>query len=381
MWSRKSLVSIVVTLVSCETTVVVPDPAPVVWTGRRIEIATNGRALECGGSRAFLDRFADALIDEQGLEVEEGRKARIYLLTPEELEDLEFCPSGTVCGYGRFAYTDQALDKHELVHAVRGAAYGTELPAPSLFEEGLATLYGGSRGRREAEGRDVLAGLAAAEDGVNGRISTRWYPVGADFMDFLARRSSYRVLSEFLEGLVSATKPADVAASFEEFFGSSLDDAVESFQADFPDCTEISRTRLLVECAREPLLFDEYGRLEPVFDLRCDDEQVLGPFGGKMWRTFTFEVDTSTSIRFRAPYDAEGDDLSLACPRTDLQVVDCERGCLADPELYVPWWSGANGPASFVQETRQFEPGRYVVRLSRDVDDPGPVCADIELES
>ncbi|MEM6294575.1 MAG: hypothetical protein AAGA54_25095 [Myxococcota bacterium] len=367
-------------LASCETTVVVPDPAPVVWSGRRVEIATNGSAVECGGSRAFLDRFAGALIDEQGLELEDEQKARIYLLTPEELEELEFCPPGTVCGYGRFAYTDQALDKHELVHAVRGAAYGAELPGPTLFEEGLATLYGGSRGPGEAEERDVFAGLDAAEDGLNGRVSTRWYPVGADFMDFLARTSSYRVLSEFLEDLVGASQSGDVAVPFEERFGASFDESVVRFQTDFPVCTEISRTRLLVECAEDPLPFDENGRLEPVFDLHCDDDKVLGPFEGKMWRTFTFEIETSQPIHFQAPYGVEGDDLSAACPRTELEVVDCERGCLADPELYVPWWSGANGPASFTQETRQFEPGRYVVRLSRDVDDPGPACAEIELE-
>ena len=144
----------------------------------------------------------------------------------------------------------------------------------------------------------------------------------------------------------------------------------------YPACTRASRTRFLVEGAQGPIPFDK-GRMEPTFDLDCDGEFTLGPLDGKMWTSFTFEVEEATNLRLQAPFATDSDDLALACPSTELEVIDCARGCLADPDLYIPWWSGANGPGSFTDETRAFQPGRYLVRLSRDVDDPGPSCVRI----
>lgn len=364
-------------LAGCQDPAAIPDPAPLVWSGEWIEIATHGQVLECGGSRAFLDRFAGAVAQEQGLELDEP--PRIYLLTPDELRDLGFCPPGTTCAYDRFVYTDAALDKHELVHALRGAAFGASLPGPSLLEEGLATLYGGQRGRVDEIDRDVYAGLTSAADGLRGQMpTTDWYPVGADFLGFLARDSSYPDVVSFVDELEDATTVDDVAERFEAHYGVTMDSAITEFREDYPACTRTSRTRFLLECAEEPTPFDN-GHMEPTFDLECGAETTLGPLDGEMWTTFTFEVDEATELRFRAPL-ANGGDLADACPGTKLDVFDCDRGCLADPDLYVPWWSGANGPPSFVDETRAFGPGRYLVRLSRDVDDPGPVCVSIETE-
>ena len=365
-------------LPGCQDPSVIPDPAPVVWSGEWIEFATHGHVLECGGSRAFLDRFAGAVAQEQGLEFDDP--PRIYLLTPDELRDRGFCPPGTTCAYGRFLYTDAALDKHELVHALRGSAFGPYLPGPSLFEEGLATLYGGQRGRVDEMDRDVYPGLTAAADGLRGQMTTSdWYPVGADFLGFLAQDSSYADVASFVDELCDATTVGDVTEHFEVHYGVPMDSAVTEFREDHPACTRTSRTRFLIECAEEPTPFDN-GRMEPTFDLECDAETALGPLDGKMWISFTFEVDEATDLRFQAPNANENGDLVLACPDTDLEVIDCDRGCLADPDLYVPWWSGANGPASFVDETRAFQAGRYLVRLSRDVHAPGPACVRITTE-
>ena len=156
----------------------------------------------------------------------------------------------------------------------------------------------------------------------------------------------------------------------------TFDSAVAEFRESYPACTRASRTRFLVECAQDPIPFDN-GRMEPTFDLDCDGEFTLGPLDGKMWTSFTFEVEEAINLRLQTPFATDSDDLALACPSTELEVIDCDRGCLADPDLYIPWWSGANGPGSFTDETRAFQPGRYLVRLSRDVDDPGPSCVRI----
>ncbi len=208
--------------------------------------------------------------------------------------------------------------------------------------------------------------------------TTDWYPVGADFLGFLAQDSSYPDVVSFVDELEDATTVDDVAKHFEAHYGVPMDSAITEFREDYPACTRDSRTRFMIECTEDPLPF-ENGQMQPTFDLQCGAEATLGPLDGEMWTTFTFEVDEATDLRFRAPL-ASGGDLARACPGTKLDVFDCDRGCLADPDLHVPWWSGANGPASFVDETRAFRPGRYLVRLSRDADDPGPVCVSIETE-
>lgn len=212
-------------LSSCQSSPIVPDPAPVIWSGTWVEIATHGEALECGGSRAFLDQFAGAVAREQGLELD--APARIYLLTPNELEAVEVCPPGTTCSYDRFVYTDVGLDKHELVHGLRGAAFGPSLPGPRLFEEGLTTLYGGQRGRVDEKSRDVYEGLGATTDGLRGRMTTTdWYPVGADFLGFLAQQSSHPDVASFVAELDDATTVDEVAEQFQVHFGAAFDSAV-----------------------------------------------------------------------------------------------------------------------------------------------------------
>lgn len=358
-----------------------PDPAPVVWSGEWIEIATNGGVRECGGSREFLDRFASRVIEDQGLDIPPGERARLYVLTPEELRELGFCPPGTVCSYGRFAYTDVAIDKHETVHAVRGLRYGPRLVGPTFFEEGLATLYGKRGTVVDDQPRDVYAALDAPADGLRGWMPTRWYPVSADFLGFLSHESSLAEIVWLVEHLENANTVGDVAETVEAQTGESLDSLAARFEQDYPACSPVSRTRYVVECEQNPMVFDEFGQLEPMAELSCEMDNVLGPLDGRMWTSFTFSVEQEGDIQFRAPLADGGSDQPLAskCPGTELEVVDCDRGCLADPNLYVPWWKGLNGPGSFDDEVRHFLPGKYLVRLSREVDDPGLACVGIRL--
>lgn len=80
-----------------------------------------------------------------------------------------------------------------------------------------------------------------------------------------------------------------------------------------------------------------------------------------MWRSFTIEVITPGRYRFTngiSPFDFQ------------LEVVDCDRGCLTDVDIAV------QSPGTIFDQP-ELSAGRYLVRLSREVDAPGRAGIDI----
>lgn len=344
-----------------------PDPAPVVWSGSRVEVATHGTVLECAGSRAYLDAFAERVIDELGIESGEGQRARIYLLEPDELDALGFCPPDARCVYADRVYTDLAVDKHELVHALRGLEYGNSLPGPIFFEEGLATLYEDDD-VGTPEDRDVLLGLESGSQGLRGRLELWWYGLAAEFVAFLSRDESMQSVARFLDSAAGAETLVDLERVFEEHFDGSLEAAAERYDEETPRCTPFGRTRHIVECEEEPLPIPA----EVSFDLSCAAEGVVGPMDGTIWRSFTFEVEDDALLLLRTPLEGESPFMQPRCSGFTMQVTDCDRGCVSEIDIAEP-----REGEDEVEEALNFSPGRYVVRLSRPVDDPGEACVEI----
>lgn len=327
-----------------------PDPAPVVWVGEHIELATNGEAVACGGSWEYLDAFVGAALGEMGLAA--GEPSRYYLLTPEELEALDFCPPGTRCAEDGLVYTDRAIDTHELLHAVRHTAVAFPLPGARFFEEGLAVMYQ-QHPRPLGPDRDVIAALESTP-GLQGSLPGEHYGLAGHFTRFLAVEHGIEAVVAFVDDQAGIQTIDDLDTLFADHFHESLYTAVERYRSDYPSCSHLARTRHVVECTQPPV--------EPVdraihmsYELACDAPDVLGPIDGRMWRSFTFDVtEAGTYDLYNAtmPFDFT------------MEIIDCDRGCLG------PDWRTEGG--SFFTSP-DLEVGRHLVRLSRAMDSPGRV--------
>jgi len=362
----RSITALAFALAACETASP-PDPAPVIWTGRRVELASNGGLTMCGGTAEYLDAFAVALIDDLDLDVGPDERARVYLLSEEELEALEFCPPGARCVYEDFVYTDVVVENHELVHAVRGIQYGENLPGPTFFEEGLATMYMHDGFELPSE-RDLSEGLTSASNGLRGRLSAWWYGLGGDFVLFLARGWGMSSIADTINGLSHANTVEDVDRAFLESLGTSFGEAALQYESEVPRCSKFARTRHLVECAQDPLQLPA----SVDFELECGSPSVIGPLDGVMWQTFTFEVEEEELLLLRPPETGEPPFQQPGCDGFTLQVTDCERGCLDDIDIQRP----RDGDDA-IEDAAVFKPGRYVVRLGRPVDHPGRACLEV----
>jgi hypothetical protein len=328
-----------------------PDPAPVVWVGEHIEVATNGEAVACGGSWEYLDAFVGAALGEMALQAE--GPFRYYLLTPDELEAVNdpWMPVGSRHARGRRVYTNVAVDTHELVHAIRHDAVRNPLPGVTFFEEGLAVMYQ-QDARPLYPDRDVMAALRSISD-LRAYMPGEHYGLAGHFTRFLASEHGIEPVVAFVDDQVEVGTVDDIEALFAEHFGESLGAAVERYPSVYPSCSHLARTRHVVECTQPPV--------EPVdqaihmsYELACDDPDVLGPADGRMWRSFTFDVTEAgrySLVNIFPPHDFT------------LELVDCERGCLGS--------TSSPPEGGTIYATPDLEPGRYLVRLSRTVDAPG----------
>lgn len=335
----------------CSEPFVPPDPAPVVWVGEHVELATHGEVDECGGSREYIDAFVGAVLDDMGLEAE--GKVRYYLLTDDELDEVGLEPRNARHALDGRVYTNVTVDTHELTHAARHLAVGFPPPGVTFFEEGLAALYQIDSLPLDPD-RDVMAALRSVSD-LRDNMEYEHYGVAGHFTSFLVSEHGIEPVVAFVDDQAGVTTLAQLETLFAEHFSESLEGAIERYRSDYPSCFHLARTRHPVECSRPPVEPDEDGYINIRYDLTCDDPEALGPVGGWMWRSFTFDVTR-----------ADGYDVSNAIMPFDFtaELVDCARGCDGS---YT--WSDT-GVFLWAPD---LEPGRHLVRFTRPVEQPGPV--------
>lgn len=340
-----------------------PDPAPVVWTGDNIEFATRGDVAQCGGSLRFMDDFVGRVLGEMDLESEV--LPRIYLVPDEVLDDL--CDYER-CSWAHNVYTNQGVDTHELVHALRSSTDADEvnLPGISFFEEGLAVLYQHDT-HHVLHGQDVEEALSI--NPINEKIGVREYGIAGHFSRYLSDTVSTARLADFVGEQGGATTLADITHIYEEKFDESLEAASVRYQAEYPPCESFAVARHPVECAQDPIPFSE-GRFELNFDLSCSDDDAIGPFHDRMWKTFTFDIEEEQELWIRSPQDDIG---FVTCRDFKIELIDCNLGCTG-PHGVSPNEEQGDSPDDWPNTGGLLGPGRYLLRLSRPVDNPGPVC-------
>jgi hypothetical protein len=344
--------------VGCVEERTLPDPAPVVWVGERLELATNGEMMECGGNREYLDAFVGAALDDMGLETD--TPIRYYLLTPEELREASdgWALLGARFASRNHAYTNVAVDTHELVHAIRHAAIGYPLPGVTFFEEGLAVMY-----QKDWESlgssRDVMEALHATP-GLREYMPFEHYGTAGHFTQFLSGEHGVEAVAAYVGDQAGARNVEDLEVLFADRFGEPLAVEAQRYREEYPRCRHLARTRHVVECSQPPVQRGEHA-INVSYELACDDPDVLGPVDGRMWRSFTFDITTAGGYSLMngiMPFDFS------------IELVDCDRGCLGIDD-----WTDYGA----FYWTPHLEPGRYLVRLSREIDSPGRVGVSIGL--
>ena len=202
--------------------------------------------------------------------------------------------------------------------------------------------------------RDVMAALRSVSD-LRDLMDSKHYGVAGHFTSFLVSEHGIENVVAFVDDQGGVNTIAQLDALFIQHFGEGLERAIERYRSDYPSCFHLARTRHPVECSRPPIEPDEDGYINFRYDLTCDDPEALGPVGGWMWHSFTFDVTR-----------ADGYDVSNAIMPFDFtaELVDCERGCggsytWSDTGIFL--WAP------------DLEPGRHLVRFTRPVEQPGPV--------
>jgi hypothetical protein len=307
----------------------------------------------CGGTLAYMDRFAERYLAESS----DGGLSRpiVYsYLTSGMIETPELCGSSSACTRSGHVYADNSVHTHEMVHALRDLQSGASREVP-FFEEGIAQLHYDV----SVQWADEFS-IADIPEHIDMPPSADLYDRAAHLLAYLADVSSWRVTEHLVD---SAADMQDAAALDEVLMATVGIDAaeLESDYSVYPRCSPLARARLLVECNEAPVPWTEAPWAATPFiveggaDFDCSSPVAIGPRAGRFWRSYTVDVPHSGSYRLELD------------ERTgmQIQIVVCDLACAGDPD------SSHEGPN--LDTVLSLSTGRHILRASRAMDDPGPI--------
>jgi hypothetical protein len=319
----------------------------------------------CEGSIDFTESFIGEIAGQlpEGLALSEP--VTVQYVTGETLDQEDPCGiPGLKCASRGHAYTTDAVDLHELVHAVRELAYAGHVPGPAVLEEGLAVLFS-SDAQVFPAGHLDLGELDHI--GLDDPLSGPDYPRAGHFVSYLATVLGMLPLVEFVgaaEGLEVVDDYASIyAASTQRDWNADL-----AAYSDYPACELYELAHRPVECGDDTgAVVLEEGTAHTLVDLSdfgCGHEQGIGPVLGRVWAYAVVDVpDVADTTWFLDLVVDLPDDSGF-----EVQVVSCEGGCASG-------FTGFRSSERDLFEAIEFSPGRSIVRFSQDV---GAV-SDIEI--
>jgi hypothetical protein len=293
-------------------------PPPVVWEGAHLAYRTDeDPSALCGGTFEYLDGVVGYLATRFG----DSEAFVDYSWVPDGPDP--YCPEGTYgCAKLRRAYSVFPVHQHEVVHAVRGgtdARRSSQRLAYQPLEEAIAELYGDDW---PIGGEPALAtrALLEARD-----LDSVEYVAAGHFASYL--RATFGEAALLQLGDVSRFDDDEDAflSDFVAVFGVSLDDALESYTAEYPVCDKSSYRDDGFECSGDatalPTTLGE--RVDLDRSLSCDDPHVIGPRLGGRWTTVVVDVpeDRGYAIVVGALDDRNA---------TDFRMRRCGSTCLDD---------------------------------------------------
>lgn len=322
-----------------------PAPAELSLFGEFVEMGVGDNLEVCGGSFEYANRFVELYLDGSAHEFE--GPIEYYYLDLETIQTPEICgPNRGGCARDGVVYAETPVHTHELVHAIRqrqpDARWGL-----SILEEGLAQRY-------------LPVGFGWVDDFspedlpgyLSGRFPTELYDPAAQIVAVVGDAFSIRAAEDFVDATHGIEAPEDVDPVVRSSLGISLAE-LDGLYGTYPRCSPVARAQMLVDCAQEPLSWDESPGGDPLVigaigHFTCDDSRVVGPLDERNWTSFVVDIPTDGIYHLSAQ--------KLTELEQRLQFVSCDAICGDDIDLE---WDGGNAADISLPA------GRYLARLGR----------------
>lgn len=329
---------------------------PVVWSGEHLEFAPQAGAPEvCEGTLPYMDRYVELVADVMRVELDQPVT---YVLGSEQEPTL--CKEeGTLgCAFDDAVYSRVAPQEHELVHGVRAFEGFSHV----FFDEGAAEVFGDDAGaaiRIPANG-DLLEGIETAM--AKGGLPSSWYPRAGHFAAYLHDHHG----AEVTVALLQQTDPDSSAEAAIEVVEGATEMTFDELRVDYeaqPVCEQARYRYPLFGCDDEAVLRPRCDGDTAVYveeRIACDDATTVGPRDGEIWKYVAFEVPMDGEYLLTSVTDD-------GAAGANITVEECSMRC---DSIVFQRQMGID----LMPEPEFLRAGRYSVRLTRPVDEPGEVA-------
>jgi len=345
---------------ACSDSQAVPLPE-IEWEGEHLR-AGGDLDDACEGNLPYMDAMVGEL--QQRLETPGEGLVDFYYFATGELPLSGHCgtndaPVACTNEYQEI-FSRWIPEEHELVHAVH-AEVGFSNP---FLEEGLAEFLGDDGlgpGRGEPQGTPSEA-ISAVHDQ---DLPFGYYAVAGHFVSFLDGEFGTSGMMERIDDLDFDSTAPEVEAAL----GAGVDGGFAALEDEYqavPKCAQAAYRDAGPMCNVVAPLFDHCSPDEDTVvevDVDCGGDDVLGPRKDEIWTYRRLDIVNSGSYTITAQGGADY--------LTDgITLKRCEGGCEAPPTAVQVFDEDDifAGPVSI-----ELESGRYLVRVTRPVDDPATI--------
>ena len=326
-----------------------PRPFDIVHSHPLIEVGVDPSLPVCGGSLDYIDRFAERYVDVS-MHGPYDEPIQFYYVSAELAH--EICGT-SACAGGGYAYSPHLTHTHEFVHAARQRQ---QVPwSFRFFEEGIAQLH-------DAKIRPLWADGFVAADVLQfpEHLPGSHYDQAGHLMSYVRHRFSYHTVEMLLDEVVDVATEDELEEAFVEALGIGVEQLDADYRSQYPHCDGVGWTEMPVECADEPLpwVFDENGRgsiERTIPNFACSHPDAVGPNRDRIWTSFVVDVEKPGLHLIQVP-----DILGMT-----IEFGACELGCDRGIAL--------QSTQEDLSRVAELPVGRHIIRLSRRLDDPGPV--------
>jgi hypothetical protein len=335
------------------------------WEGEHLR-AGGDLDEACGGNLPYMDALVGELQQRLGTPGD-GLVDYYYFTTDVDETPLgDYCESGDSVGLLACTNEDQEVfsraipHEHELVHAVHAEVGFSH----TFLEEGLAEFLGddGHMAGRGAPMGTVSEAIASVE---RGRLPLGYYALAGHFVSFLDDELAPSGSIERIDDIDFEASAHDVEAAL----GLGVDGGFAALEDEYQatsKCAQAAYRDAEPMCNVAAPLFEQCTpSWDPSADVYvnvdCSDSDVLGPRQDEIWTYRTFEILNAGTYHVLATASTE-----LA---NGIVLKRCGGGCQSAP-ITIPTLAEED---FLVQEDVELEPGRYLVRFTRPVDEPATI--------
>lgn len=320
--------------------------------GKRVAVGTQDENAQiCAGTLAAFDEHVEFIEDELGIEVGNGRRLQVHVVTDPE----PWCDESVACYLG--GWVDGTIVSsawarpvwHELVHHV--VARSDVGMTDRFLSEGLASALGDDW----CPPAPVLDWDRPSLRELFGRESVLYehYPVGARFVEFVRQRYGTEALMGLARCLERGDPLAVVARCIDATLHTGIDELTEAF-VDAP----IARHANPALC-RGPAESFDHGHFVTDVSLGCAALTTINTFDVADGRETSVLVDVPQPGMYRVALEGDGD--------VDLEVEPCFCPAGLEPLRFAP-----NGEELFFAEAG-------VHRIALRTDDSATTRATLAL--